>query len=121
LFVAHARLFCFSFPHVRACVRACVGLLCVAPSALQSIVTFRHADADAQHAAAVTALSFCTDPLLEPFLLSGSDAGAIAVWSLGERRLQTLLPSAHSGPVSGERRACACPCGTCCLVVHVPT
>lgn len=64
--------------------------------------TFAHADADAGIVAGhVTALAFCTDPLLEPYLISATERGTIAVWNLNTRSLQSLHSGAHEGAVSG--------------------
>ena len=64
---------------------------------------FRHASADGgMDSGSVTCLSFCTDPLLDPYLISSSQSGAIAVWSLNERSLHASVPAAHAGPVSGQ-------------------
>ena len=68
----------------------------------QTITRFRHADADAAAVSGrVTALTFCTDPLRPPVLLSASEAGSLAVWDLDANSLHTLVPMAHDGPVSG--------------------
>jgi U3 small nucleolar RNA-associated protein 21 len=66
------------------------------------VCEFHHSAADEGVASgAVTALSFCTDPLLDPYLLSGCDSGSLAVWNLNSRSLQTLVPLAHEGPIIG--------------------
>lgn len=68
----------------------------------RTVVTFRHAEADADLlGGGVTALSFCTDPLREPALLSTSARGAMALWDLTAKRLSWAQPGTHAGAVEG--------------------
>lgn len=50
---------------------------------------------------AVTALSFRTGAGGAPLLAAGGGSGAVTVWDLEGRKLQTVLKEAHGGPLVG--------------------
>lgn len=64
------------------------------------ITSFAHSAADSLSAAgSVSALSFCTDPMQKPLLLSATDEGAYALWDLKEKVLHHVDRFAHRGNI----------------------
>jgi len=65
----------------------------------KTLMRFQH-----NEGGAVTALSFRSDTAtnrsVTPTVVSGSEAGEVAIWNLQEQRLQVLMPNFHQGAVS---------------------
>eukprot|EP01138_Halocafeteria_seosinensis_P000354 gb/GECG01000367.1/.p1 GENE.gb/GECG01000367.1/~~gb/GECG01000367.1/.p1 ORF type:complete len:1171 (+),score=119.63 gb/GECG01000367.1/:1-3513(+) len=66
----------------------------------EHLTSFVHSAADTLSAAgAISTLSFCTDPMQKPLLLSATDEGAFALWDLKEKALHYVDAFAHKGNV----------------------
>lgn len=67
-----------------------------------SVATFSHAPADSRIASSrITAVAFAFDSgLTTPTMVSATDGGTVALWSLEERSLIANVPGAHDGAVT---------------------